>query len=95
MQIFMDELNPPQIFYVMVSRVIFVVEVAKWRSALIRVEEASQKRDYYSLSRQYAANVQQYCKPRQPLESLFNRYSITLLILISTDLFAVLHNTLW
>ena len=28
MPIFMDELNPPQIFYVMVSRVIFVVEVA-------------------------------------------------------------------
>ena len=42
MPIFMDEFNPPQIFYVRFMRVIFVVEVAKWRSAWRK--EATKKR---------------------------------------------------
>jgi hypothetical protein len=41
MPIFMDEFNPPQIFYVRFMRVIFVVEVAKWRSAWHRSHQKS------------------------------------------------------
>ena len=94
MPIFMHEFNPPQIFYVRFMRVIFVVEV-------IRVEEATKKKPakralfFTSLLDPYAANTQQYCKPRQPLESTFNGDSISLLTILSTDLFAALSNTLW
>jgi hypothetical protein len=66
MPIFMDEFNPPQIFYVRFMRVIFVVEV-------IRVEEATKKPAkralFFTSLDPYAANTQQYCKPIQPMES--------------------------